>query len=164
MCGLGFGSRHGGDVSRKLPSFFFSANHRMSKPCLSNQISLRTQLGQVCLFLLKLRMFLYLRLVSANFGRSILVRRARTICLIDKENIQVGKRSIHLVEKHWDILIKFSERSKRSESAFAKWLEKHRLHENSKTIADAMKKDRKVRLPFSYLSHFFAFPDHTSAR
>ena len=93
-----------------------------------------------------------------------LIRRARTRCLIYGENIQVGKRSIHLVEKHWNSLIEFSECSKQSERFFAKWLEKHSLYEDSRTIADAMKKDRKVRLPFSYLSHFFDFPSHTSAR
>ena len=73
-------------------------------------------------------------------------RKARTICILDGREIEVGKRSIHLVEAH-------------GLTPPERWLEKYELPRDLKVIADAMKKDRDLRPSFKWMSEYFKFPD-----
>jgi len=66
--------------------------------------------------------------------------------LLDKKEVEVGNRSIHLVEDHGLMPPE-------------KWLEKHNLPRNLKVIADAMKKDRSLRPPYRWIYQYFAFQD-----
>jgi len=75
-------------------------------------------------------------------------RRARTQCKVHGcgEKVEVGERSIHLVEKH-------------RKMPPLKWLKKHGLPEDLKKISEAMKKNRNLRPPYKWIYDDFDFPN-----
>jgi len=78
---------------------------------------------------------------------SCLGRRTRTICITDRKEIEVGRRSIYLVEEHNLLPPK-------------RWLENNSLPKDPEKIATAMKKNRNLRPSYRWIYQYFEFPDY----